>query len=40
VIHHLLEQKADIRALVRDPKKAAKLTAQGIELAQGDFREK
>jgi uncharacterized protein YbjT (DUF2867 family) len=37
VIHHLLEQKAAIRALVRDPKKAAKLTAQGVELAQGDF---
>ncbi|MGG6269861.1 SDR family oxidoreductase [Leptolyngbya sp. AN03gr2] len=37
VIRHLLGQKAAIRALVRDPKKAAKLEAQGVELAQGDF---
>lgn len=37
VIHHLLAQDVPIRGLVRDLKKAAKLEAQGIELAQGDF---
>jgi uncharacterized protein YbjT (DUF2867 family) len=39
VIRHLLEQKASIRALVRDRAKATKLEAQGIELAQGDFNQ-
>lgn len=37
VIRHLLEQKASIRAFVRNPQKAARLEAQGVELAQGDF---
>jgi uncharacterized protein YbjT (DUF2867 family) len=37
VIRHLLEQKAAIRALVRDRQKASKLAEQGVELAQGDF---
>ena len=37
VIQHLLNRDVVIRGLVRDPKKAAKLQAQGIELAQGDF---
>ncbi|BAU12975.1 hypothetical protein LEP3755_35110 [Leptolyngbya sp. NIES-3755] len=37
VIRHLLEQKAPIRGLVRNPQKAAKLKAQGVELAPGDF---
>jgi uncharacterized protein YbjT (DUF2867 family) len=37
VIRHLLKQNASIRALVRDQAKAAKLEAQGVELAQGDF---
>jgi uncharacterized protein YbjT (DUF2867 family) len=37
VIQHLVNQKATIRGLVRDRQKAAKLEAQGVELAQGDF---
>lgn len=37
VIRHLIEHKAPIRALVRDPKKATHLADQGIELAQGNF---
>lgn len=37
VIRHLLNQKAPIRGLVRDLKKAGPLKSQGVELAQGDF---
>lgn len=37
VVHHLIEQKMSLRALVRDRTKATQLETQGIELAQGDF---
>jgi uncharacterized protein YbjT (DUF2867 family) len=37
VVQRLIERKAPIRGLVRDPKKATKLTQQGIELAVGDL---
>ena len=37
VIHHLLNRKATVRGLVREPRKATKLESQGVELAQGDF---
>jgi uncharacterized protein YbjT (DUF2867 family) len=37
VIDHLLTQKATVRGLVRDPKKATHLESQGVELAIGDF---
>jgi uncharacterized protein YbjT (DUF2867 family) len=37
VIHHLLNQKASIRGLVRDLKKVDQLKSQGVELVQGDF---
>ncbi|KJH71738.1 SDR family oxidoreductase [Aliterella atlantica] len=37
VVNHLTEKKLPLRAFVRDRNKAAKLAAQGIELAQGDF---
>lgn len=37
VIQQLLAKQVPIRGLVRDLKKAAKLEAQRIELAQGDF---
>lgn len=37
VIRHLLHQPIPLRALVRNPQKAAQLEAQGVELAEGDF---
>lgn len=37
VVHHLIEQKMPLRALVRDRTQATQLETQGIELAQGDF---
>jgi uncharacterized protein YbjT (DUF2867 family) len=37
VVQRLIEKNAPIRGLVRDPKKATKLTQQGIELAVGDL---
>jgi uncharacterized protein YbjT (DUF2867 family) len=37
VIQHLLGKNVSIRGLVRDLKKGAKLSEQGVELAQGDF---
>lgn len=37
VVQKLLEQQAKIRGLVRDPKKAIKLTQQKVELAIGDL---
>ncbi|MBH8554400.1 SDR family oxidoreductase [Nostocaceae cyanobacterium CENA357] len=37
VVQYLLERKALIRGLVRDPKKATNLAQQGVELAIGDL---
>ena len=36
---HLLKQGKQIRALVRNPKKAAKWADQGVELVEGDWNE-
>lgn len=37
VIKYLVQNRLPLRALVRNPQKATKLAAQGIELAPGDF---
>ena len=38
-IEHLVAQRADVRALVRDLGKAAPLKEKGVELTQGDFHD-
>ena len=36
---HLLKQGKQVRALVRDPEKAAKWADQGVELVEGDWND-
>src|SRR5258708_31633487 len=36
---HLLKQGKEVRALVRDPEKAAKWADQGVELVEGDWND-
>jgi uncharacterized protein YbjT (DUF2867 family) len=39
VVHELRGRDLPVRCLVRDPRKATKLTGWGCELAEGDVRD-